>query len=159
MIELRLFKCHGHLVILQVWSLTCDVEKYYFARYYFVMCNLEKWLRYSHCFYDIGLTNYHQSHHPLNMDIKYNIPRHVVTSMMMSSWSKWFSFTQFAIWFSYLNSNWKYNVQNMDFEYPRKRFGVLKTERNGNHKINQQWFVGSCTLRDTFHNEIGIKIH
>ena len=37
---------------------------------------------------------------------------------MMSSWSKWFRFTQFAIYFSYLKWNWSYHVQDMDFEIP-----------------------------------------
>ena len=76
------------------------------------------------------------SHCLLNMNIEGNIQSHAVTSLMMSSCSKWFHFAQFAIYFSYPKWNWSYHVQDMDFENSRKQFLFSTSDNLSNRNLS-----------------------
>ena len=57
------------------------------------MCNLELDYDIRNHSQDIGLRTYFQSQPRLNMNIDGNIESHTMTSLMISSWSKWFNLT------------------------------------------------------------------
>ena len=108
----------GHQVTMWFWLLTYDLKTSFFVRYTLVKCTIKIWLWFltfpiSH--FDVPqdtcLRRCHQGHHSLNMNG--NIQIHAMTSLVMSSWSKWFTLTQFAIYLSYPKRNWSYHVHNM----------------------------------------------
>ena len=133
-------KCQGHLVTLWLWLWSW---KSYFVRYILLMCNLEIWL----CSQDSGLRTCPQSHPLLNMNKVGNIQSHVVTSLMMPSWSKWFHCTQFAIYSLHLKWNWNYHMQDMDFENSRKQFWFSTSDDFSNRNQNRNLSVSErCPL-------------
>ena len=111
--ELCPFMCYGHLVTrnltFNLWSWQVLFRKSFFIY-------VQPRNKFHIDSQDSGLRTYSQSHPILNMNIKVNIQSQVVMSLIMSSWSKWFHFTYFAMQFIYPKSNWSYHVQNIDFE-------------------------------------------